>query len=77
MRTEIDAYIDRNEQKLPPICMQIERLDSRKYLLQLPTGAEIELPTFKSCEETIAFFQKRAQFRNQGFKLLDRNTKIE
>ena len=76
MRTEIDAYIDEQEEKLPPIYMEIEKVAS-KYHLLLPMGVEIDLNTFKECEQVIKGFQKRAQFRNQGFILLDRNTKIE
>ena len=76
MITEIDRYIDKNEEKLPPIKMEIERIGGKYYLL-LPMGVEIDLNNFKECEQVIAGFQKRAQFRNQGFRLLDRNTKIE
>ncbi len=77
MVTEIDSYTDDNCKKLQPIRIEIERLDDKKYLLMLPTGKEITLPTFKMVEETIEFFQKKAQFRNQAFILLDRNTKTE
>ena len=76
MKTEIDSFIESKFKEKPEIRLDIKKTGN-KFELTLPTGKSIELPDFKSCEEIINFFKKKAQYGNRKFVLLDHDSGIK